>query len=661
MRAAVVVWGAVAAAAFAVSLPAAFRARRTVCDDATCAPGALDAAAAARLDATGISTEVWAMTGIAMATVFALTCFAAGALLLRRAGDVAVATAAVLFALAVAFPQTLDALAAAVPALGPAVTIVTSLSLAALVAWMLTFPDGRLRSRASAVTLIVALAYCILVPIAALIGIAFPVVALVGLVVLAAIAVDVVVRFASPSGRAQRSQTGLVLLAAAAAIVALGVAGILQATVVPSGSLVDIALQALLMLLFLLLPVSIALSVLRRGLWDGNGSLLRTLAASVTAAVILAAFAIVFATSAAAGADPSVVAVIAAASASVVAVPLFAAIRDGIRRLTRTPADPAHAVRDLSARLAPTGDPETMADAAAAATVDAFGFRAAWLERDGEAPPAVSVAEPGTVRIPITHGEQVFGSLAVVPRPLQDLSDRRNHAALAGIAAYIGAALAEAARARDLRAAHAELVVAREDERRMLRDELHDDLGPLLGSVVLRLRAAENSLGPDEPTQELIRGSRRDVSDAVAVMRRVAYRLRPLALDEQGLEAALESVAHAFSVGGFEVVVHDGTAGAEIPSAVQLVAYRIAVEAIANAARHSRGTTCRVRIDAADSGLRVTIEDDGRGGAVEPGVGVLSMHERARSVGGSVEIVADGSGGMRVVAALPFALAGERT
>ncbi|UOE45796.1 sensor histidine kinase [Agromyces larvae] len=656
-HAAVVGWGVAASLAFAVSLPSAYRAVSTVCSAAVCPPASFDAAAAARVRELGIPLDVWALVAIGSITVFALTCAAVGAMLLGavrstsgRGHDTAFATAALLFALIVAFPQTLESLATELPALRPAVEVFTSLSLVAFVAWIMTLPEGRLRSSSSVVILISATAYAAMVPIAPALGIPGLAVALGGLTVFAAVAWDVVLRFRERrrSRRRDVPPLGMELPIAVVALVTLAAAGVVQGTAVPRGSLGDIVLQVLLSLVFLALPIGLGASLLRRGIPDGRGSLAAVLVGGVSTGLLLSLFVVGYLAVVAAGADPAFAAVLAAAIVALAAAPVVVGVRGLVRRVARSPRDSARALHDISARLTRVSDPDTVPDAAAAAIVEVFGFADAWIESAERSTPE------GAVPVPINHGTTTYATLVVMPRPLQDLAGERERDGLAALAAYLGAVFAAAAREADLRAAHAELILARDAERTSLRDELHDELGPLLGSVVLRLRAAENLVEPS--SRALIDGSRRDVTSAVAAIRRIAYGLRPPALDEDGLATAIEIFGRGLSSAGFAVTVRDETSGEPLPSTHQLAVYRIALEAMVNALTHSGGTGCVVVMHRERGDFVVDIEDDGSGGSdaeLDPGIGVLSMRERARQVRGTVEHAATAGGGTRVRVRIP--------
>jgi signal transduction histidine kinase len=155
------------------------------------------------------------------------------------------------------------------------------------------------------------------------------------------------------------------------------------------------------------------------------------------------------------------------------------------------------------------------------------------------------------------------------------------------------------------------------------------------------------------------------VRSALADIRRLVDGLRPPALDELGLLGAIEQQARRLEAGGSdgltEIAVRgDPTPLPELPAAVEVAAYRIAVEALTNAVRHADASACRVELAADDgSTLRVQITDDGHGlpSEVVPGVGLESIRVRAEELGGSLELGRETGGGTRVVALLPIAAA----
>ena len=212
----------------------------------------------------------------------------------------------------------------------------------------------------------------------------------------------------------------------------------------------------------------------------------------------------------------------------------------------------------------------------------------------------------------------------------------------------------------ELELARERLVSAREEERRRLRRDLHDGLGPTLASLTLRLDAARNLLArdPERADAQLVATSEQ-MQEAIAEIRRLVYDLRPPALDELGLAGALEQLA--LRQAGLQVSVEvEAPPLPALPAAVEVAAYRIVQEALANALRHGHAKDCRVQLALAAEGLRLQVSDDGQGlpNALEPGVGLRSMRERATELGGSLALERRAGGGTAVLACLPLGTGG---
>ncbi|GAA1904683.1 sensor histidine kinase [Lapillicoccus jejuensis] len=209
-----------------------------------------------------------------------------------------------------------------------------------------------------------------------------------------------------------------------------------------------------------------------------------------------------------------------------------------------------------------------------------------------------------------------------------------------------------------LQEARAATAAALEDERRRLRRDLHDGLGPQLSGIAFAADAVDNLLDVDAPAaRELVRGLRQDAAEAVGDVRRIVYGMRPPALDELGLVEALRQRARGLvSPQGRPLVasVAAPTALPELAAVTEVAAYRIAVEALLNVARHGSGASARVCVVVEGDELRVVVEDDGGpGGRWVPGVGLTGMRERAAEAGGRVSFGATETGG-RVTAVLPL-------
>ena len=203
-----------------------------------------------------------------------------------------------------------------------------------------------------------------------------------------------------------------------------------------------------------------------------------------------------------------------------------------------------------------------------------------------------------------------------------------------------------------------QIVAAREEERRRLRRDLHDGLGPTLAAIGLKLDVARERAATDAASvAPLLDEIRTDVRSVISHVRRLARELRPPTLDSLGLAGAIGQQAAALGGGsGPSIVVEIDGSLPPLPAAVEVVAYRIATEAMANAVRHAAATSCIVRLTVDRDGLVVEVTDDGRG--IDPsastGVGLRSIDERAAEVGGDVDLLARPGGGTIVRARLPL-------
>ena len=186
-----------------------------------------------------------------------------------------------------------------------------------------------------------------------------------------------------------------------------------------------------------------------------------------------------------------------------------------------------------------------------------------------------------------------------------------------------------------------------------MRRELHDGVGPTLAAVGLGLDAADRAVaaGQADQARHTLAELRAETRALLDTIRRIAYDLRPPILDELGLDAALREQAARFGAAS-------ATSPPELPAlsaAVEVATYRIAVEAMANAARHAPGARVsmtlrvngQVELDVADDG-------DGIGTGFTAGVGITSMRERAAELGGLLMIERQQPRGTRVRAVLPL-------
>ncbi|MGY2874042.1 two-component system, NarL family, sensor kinase [Marmoricola sp. URHA0025 HA25] len=196
------------------------------------------------------------------------------------------------------------------------------------------------------------------------------------------------------------------------------------------------------------------------------------------------------------------------------------------------------------------------------------------------------------------------------------------------------------------------LVAAREEERRRLRRELHDGLGPLLTGVALSADTAANLAGGDHDSdlQRRLSSVRSDTRSAIGEVRRIVDNLGSPALDDLGLVEALRIRADQVrerSDGGPLRALVEAPDLPPLPPAVEQAVYRIATEALTNVVRHSRAKAVVVRLGADASSLHCEVADDGgRTAAWRPGVGIAAMRERVAELGGTCEAGPGPRGGL---------------
>lgn len=345
--------------------------------------------------------------------------------------------------------------------------------------------------------------------------------------------------------------------------------------------------------------------------------------------------------------------------------PLRAVVQRRVNRLMYGDRDdPYRALARLGERLGSVLDP----DAVLPSIVDEVsrGLRVPYcaIELD-EGDGAMLAAEHGNprggelVRLPLEHRGETIGQLVVDTRsPTERLADA-DLRLLADFARQAGVAVHAIRLTRDLRRSRERLVAAREEERRRLRRDLHDGLGPSLAGIALEIEAALSLLERDAASaRELLGAVKEETQQAIADIRRIAYDLRPPALDDLGLVAAIREQAGRLGSGrangGVEVFVETVELPA-LPAAVEVAAYRIALEALTNVTRHSRASRCLVRLTL-NGGLELEIADDGCGLSGARGLGLVSMRERAEELGGELFVGPPPEGaGTLVRATLPVA------
>ena len=229
-----------------------------------------------------------------------------------------------------------------------------------------------------------------------------------------------------------------------------------------------------------------------------------------------------------------------------------------------------------------------------------------------------------------------MGTLRWAGRTLRDSDE----SLLRDLARQMGGVVHTAALVEQLRATQEQLVVTREQERRRLRRDLHDGLGPSLAALGLQVDTVQNLLHRGSPVDERLDSLRAGLQETVAEVRRIVEGLRPPAVDELGLFGAVAALGHDLSAGsGLELTLELPEERPALPAAVEVAAYRVAQEALTNVVRHAQASSCEVIATLTPETLTLQINDDGCGMAGgRSGVGLGSMQERAREIGGRVDV-----------------------
>lgn len=316
--------------------------------------------------------------------------------------------------------------------------------------------------------------------------------------------------------------------------------------------------------------------------------------------------------------------------------------------------DGGAAVTDLGRRLDAQPQARLVPETVLRTVVDSLHLDGAALRGTGILDAAVGDVGDDVEEFPVVYQGEQLAVLAVAPRRGETELTGHDRRVLHLLALHAAPALHGARALDELTTTHARMLHAREEERRRLRRDLHDDLSPTLAGLRLGAAAvARRAAGPDPELARLAADLHDDIAGAVAQTREIAYGLRPPILDDLGLVAAIAGRIH----GPDELAVHIEAPAdpLDLPAAVDLAALRIVQEAVSNVRRHAGATRCTVALALHGDTLTVRVTDDGVGlpERLRPGLGLSSIRERATELGGTVEFGAADGGGACVDVRLP--------
>ena len=634
------------------------------------------------VERVGLSLITYALLPTALNAMFSLLCLGVAAVIVRRASGDGFAHFAALCLVqfgAMSVPFAV-ALRASYPALEPVGEVSALLSWSAAIALIHLFPNGQFVPRWSRWLALLCIAG---LAIALIMGwsLAQPDSDLVGLCIVGGIvsgAAGQIYRYRRISTTVQRQQTKWIMFGIAAA--ALGQTAFVLLFPV-NWSPVPAAFRDTpyglfsagsfgVAVAYTFIPLTIGVAVLRYRLWDIDPIINRTIVYATLTAIVIGLYVLIVAyLGALFRADNSpFVSLVATGIVAVAFQPLRSFVQRSINRLMYGERDdPYVVISRLGQRLEGAIAMDALLPTIAQTVRDALKlpFAAITIERDGQRMASAASGTPSAepLVVPLIHHGAPIGQLLLGPRsPGETFSaaDRRllsDLARQAGVAAHAMLLHQQTVQlVADVQQSRERIVTAREEERRRLRRDLHDGLGPQLASLTLKVDAARDEIAYDPAAATAMLGDLKgDLQAAITDVRRLVYALRPPALDELGLIGAVRAQLGRLAQPGLRITLDASDDLPPLPAAVEVAAYRIILEAVTNVQRHAQARSCRVRVEAHEA-LEIEIADDGQGlpEDVEPGVGLISMRERAQEVGGSCTITGGAAKGTIVRARLPF-------
>jgi len=665
VRVAIAIVALLALVVFFVGVLFSFEQFRTVCTPPSCIDGQLTLESAQALKAPGFSLDAYAIMNVVFLVVQALVFYFIAAVIFWKRSDEWLTVIVVLFFLAAPTNSLNQPVAAMPPVFQGALAWVQYLGIASFILIGFLFPNGHFVPRwtipfAAGLLLIIAIQTYFT-------EITWPP-GPIGTFVLLAFAQ--IYRYRKVSSREQRQQTKWFVFGLTGTVMVNIVYHLLplyfpllaqQNTLYAfiSGTISDFS--------FLLIPLTIGFAILRYKLWDIDLIINRTLVyGSLTVSIVgLYVLVVVSLGTLLQGRGNLFISLLATGLIAVLFQPLRLFLQRAVNRLMFGERDnPYHVISHLGQRLETTLVPEAVLPMIVETVTQALKlpYAAITLKQGDEFIIVASHGEEGEIALtlPLVYQAETIGQLLLAPRARGESFTSADRSLLDDLARQAGIAAHAVRLTTELQRARERLVTAREEERRRLRRDLHDGLGPTLAALNLQAGAVRTLIpqDPDEATV-LVTEWRATLRAVIADIRRLVYDLRPPALDELGLIGAIREQATQYSTragtNGVQMVMEAPDHLPALPAAVEVAAYRIAQEALANVARHAQARTCRIHLWL-DDALHLSITDDGIGLPKKrrSGVGLLSMRERAEELGGSCSIDSTESMGTRVSASLPF-------
>ena len=469
--------------------------------------------------------------------------------------------------------------------------------------------------------------------------------------------VSQIYRYRRDSNPTQRQQTKWMVTSLVTTVLILALHSIFN----PPAHLAKLVEITVLSVAFLVVPLSLGFSILRYHLWDIDLIINRALIWGTLSGMVLGSYVLVVGLlgSLFQSYGSFIPSLIATALIAVIFHPFRQRVQRGINRLMYGERDEPYRVlsrlgRRLEATLATESILSTIVETVAHTLK--LPYVAITLKEGHVFRLTTAVGDPinSPLVFPLTYQGETNGQLICGPRAEGEPFNAEEVRLLEDIASQAGVALHAVRLNTDLQRSRQRLVLAREEERRRIRRDLHDGLGPLLASQTLKIGSARSLIEREpETARKMLEQIEQENTVALNDIRHLVYNLRPPALDELGLLRAVQQDASRHP--GLEVTFDVPDDLLELSAAVEAAAYRIVQEALANIIRHARANRVTVCIKTGAE-LVISVMDDGVGlpKNYEPGVGLLSMRERAEELGGTFDIQSIPKCGTRIEVILPL-------
>lgn len=405
-------------------------------------------------------------------------------------------------------------------------------------------------------------------------------------------------------------------------------------------------------------PAAILVAVLRSRMWGLQLAVSRTVLAGLVTVVLVAVYVAVTVVATRLIPGDGAAGLVGAAVVAVAVQPTRLWLEQRVHRLvygTATSAD--HVVARLGSHLRLAASTDDLLRGLTADIGAAMRLESVTVSLPGREPVVWGMPGGHPVRVPLAHRGEPVGDLEVT-LPGGETLGARGEQTLTDLATVVATAAAVTRAAADVDDARSRLSRARLEERRIIRREIHDGLGPSLAGLRLGLQGARNLMTTDpQAASALLATLQSELDQRVDEVRTLSHHLLPPVLDELGLAAALSELSARHAEDGVDITLdlgHDDVLDPHTAAA----AYAIVSEAVTNTVRHSGTQLARVETASTPDGLRLRVSDDGEGVAdgARPGVGTRSMRERADELGGTLEIRSARGGGTLVEALLPHSV-----